>query len=124
VNLDALVPEGDTRDKRRIVKESGGGVKTKEQIRAEWVSTNPAISLDHIKMAKELLRLVGDPTGEDSGLLPCYRSDGTCAWVCPGDGPSRMSDPSNPRSCSQMFLDEGYECCLASLEHLLTNEKK
>jgi hypothetical protein len=88
VNLDALVPEGDTRDKRRIVKESGGGVKTKEQIRAEWVSTNPAISLDQIKMAKELLRLVGDPTGEDSGLLPCYRSDGTLRASLGASSPS------------------------------------
>jgi hypothetical protein len=115
VKLDGMLPDSDNRDKLRAVKGSGGGVKTKEEIRAEWASTNHVtITLGHIKMAKELLRLVGDQEGDDTGLKPCYRSDGTCAWVCPGDGPG---------TCHQQFLDEGYKGCLASLEHLLPKKK-
>jgi hypothetical protein len=98
--------------------------KTEAELLAEWRAQRPVISREQTLLAKELLQVLGDPIGDDTGLFPCYRDDGTCAWVCPGDDPSTMSDPNSPQSCCELFKSKGYECCIASLEHLLTNERK
>jgi hypothetical protein len=104
---------------------SGSDVDDDEaELLAEWKAQRPVIYREQTLLAKELLQVLGDPIGDDTGLFPCYRDDGTCAWVCPGDAPSTMSDPNSPQSCHDLFKSKGYDCCIASLEHLLTNERK
>ena len=109
----------DNDEKLRTVKEKGveGHKKTRAELGNEWRAQRPHITVEHAKMAKELLHLLKDPTGEDTGLQRCTRDDGTCAWVCP-------EDESNPHCCFKRFKAEGYECCLAGLAHFLTKNDK
>jgi serine/threonine protein kinase len=109
----------DNKEKLQAVKEKGveGRQTTRAELEAVWKSQRPHVTLEHAKMAKELLHLLKDPTGDDTGLERCSLSDGTCAWVCP-------EDPSDPQSCFKRFQSEGYDCCLAGLEHFLTKKAK
>jgi serine/threonine protein kinase len=91
-------------------------------LRAQKDNGRSNLTMNHIKSVKELLVLLGDPDARDTGLEPCS-IEGKCAWVCPGDEISSMSDASEPLTCAQLFRKEGYQCCLAGLEHLLSERQ-
>jgi hypothetical protein len=124
---DDVDDDDDANDKREAIKESGDRLlprtKTEAELLAEWKANKPEISYEQIKLAKELLQILDDPLGDDTGLVPYYRSDGKCAWVCPSEDISSMC-PTQTRSCSELFMETGYDYCLGSLEHLITNERK
>jgi serine/threonine protein kinase len=94
---------------------------TAEDMRRNWDKHRPKVSLTDVKLVKQLLEFVGDHDVEHTGLRRSLRAlDGTCAWVCDNNDRSLMcgADPTDTRSCYELYQAEGSKCCLIDLNYV------
>ena len=113
--LDTDDSDDEIRTKLRLTSQEPYTPEEREAMKEAWIRQRPKVTLEHVKLVKELLLIAGDSEARFTGLRRAYNADeGASAWVCE-ENPKDAND-ANKLSCYDLFLQNGQQCCLIDMK--------